>query len=94
MTTDNIVKWATQLSIVAWVFSKTQILLETLRTSNQPRKEFLCIIGSRTFVPISARNKRQYPTIKQNLKSFRMDAGLRMDGLTALQSVPTQSSSS
>ena len=36
MTTDNIVLW---LSIVAWSYSKTQILLETWRTQTQPQEE-------------------------------------------------------
>ena len=31
--------WATRLSIVDWVYSKTQILLETLKTLNQPQGE-------------------------------------------------------
>ena len=37
MTTDNFVMRDTRLSIVDWVCSKTQILLATLRTQNQPR---------------------------------------------------------
>ena len=36
-TTDNIVMWATRLSTVDWVSSKTQICLATLRIQNQPR---------------------------------------------------------
>ena len=31
-----------------------------------------------------AKSKHQYPTVLQNLKSFRLDAGQRMDGLPAL----------
>ena len=31
MTTDNSVMWETRLSTVDWVYSKTQILLETLK---------------------------------------------------------------
>ena len=37
VTTDNFVMRDTRLSIVDWVCSKTQILLATLRTQNQPR---------------------------------------------------------
>ena len=37
MTTDNIVTWATRLSIVDWVYCQTQLLLVTLRIQNQPR---------------------------------------------------------
>ena len=39
MTTDNFVMWETRLSIVDWVYSKTQTLLATLKTLNQPRGE-------------------------------------------------------
>ena len=39
VTTDNIVMWVTRLSIVDWVYSKTQTLLVTLRTQNQFREE-------------------------------------------------------
>ena len=39
MTTDNIVMWVTRLSIVDWVYAKTQTLLATLRTQNKPREE-------------------------------------------------------
>ena len=86
MTADNIVMWATRLSIVDWVYSKTQTFPATLRTRNQPRDES---DGSREAEHLSpsdgcARSKHQYPTVLQNLKSFRLDAGLRMDGLLAL----------
>ena len=78
MTTGGIVMWATQLSIVAWVYTKTQILLETTglkinfgsrggrgRPSVSSEAEHLSpSVGC-------ARNKRQYPTVLQNLKSFR-----------------------
>ena len=36
MTADNIVLLVTRLSIADWVYSKTQILLATLRTQIQP----------------------------------------------------------
>ena len=39
MITGNIVMWETRLSTVDWVYSKTQIVLETLKTLNQPRGE-------------------------------------------------------
>ena len=73
VTTDNTVMWETRLSIVDWVCSKTQILLATLGTENQPRE--------RTYVSSEveyssasfgcARNKRQCLTVLQSLKSFR-----------------------
>ena len=37
MNTDSIVMWVTRLSIADRVYSKTQILLEILKTQNQPR---------------------------------------------------------
>ena len=39
MTVKNVVMWETQLSIVDWVYSKTEILLEILKTPNQTREE-------------------------------------------------------
>ena len=50
--TDNIVMWETRLSSVDWVYFKTQVLLETLKTQNQPRVESNAFIGSRTLVTI------------------------------------------
>ena len=66
--------------------SKTQILLATFRTQSQP-EGILCIFEvARLFQIVGCvRNKRQYPTVPQNRKSFRwMLVGLRMDGLPAL----------
>ena len=69
----------TRLSIVDWVYFKTQTLLATLRTRNRPRERgggVLCIFGSRTEVEQlsrsvgCARSKHQYPTVLQSLKSF------------------------
>ena len=37
MITNTVVVWETRLSIVDWVYFNTLILLETLRTRNQPR---------------------------------------------------------
>ena len=85
MTTGNIVTWATRLNIVDWVYSKTQILLATLRTQNQLREGILCIFGSRTFVPISWMCKKQASVSHSSTESeiISLDAGLRMDGLLA-----------
>ena len=53
----------TRLSIVDWAFSKTQILLATLRTQKSTSGGILCIFGSQTFAPISwmCKKQRQYP---------------------------------
>ena len=85
-TTDNIVMWETRLSIVDWVHSKTQILLATLRTQNQPRGEsYVYSEVQHSFPSVGcARNKRQYLTVLQNQKIISLEAGLRMDGLSAV----------
>ena len=86
MNPDNIVMWVTQFSIVGWVCFKTQILLATLRTQNQLRRWILCIIGSRTFVSIIWMCKKQTSVYHSSADSeiISLDAGLRMDGLFAL----------
>ena len=52
MIKDNIAMWETRHSIVDGVYSKTQTLLEALKTLNLPRW-ILCILARRTFVPTS-----------------------------------------
>ena len=76
----------TRLSIVDWVYSKTQILLVTLKTRNQPQVWVLCIFGSRPFVQISWICKKQTSVSHSSteLEIVSLDAGLRMDGLPAL----------
>ena len=78
--------WVTQLSIVDWVHSKTQILLATLRTRNQPREGIWCVFGSRTFVAISWMCEKQTSVSHSSAESelISLDAGQRMDGLLAL----------
>ena len=85
MTIVNIVMWQTRLRIVDWVHSNTQTLLATLRTQNQP-PEVLCMFASRTFVPISWMRKKQTSVSHSSTDSeiISLDAGLRMDGLPAL----------
>ena len=78
--------WVSRLSIVDWVFFKTQILLVTLRTENQPRVKFLCILGSRTFVTISWMCKKQTSVSHRSAESeiMSLETELRLDGLLAL----------
>ena len=57
MITDNIVMWETRLSVVDWIYSKTQISLETLKIRYQLRRE--------PYV-----SKRQCLTVPQNRKLF------------------------
>ena len=56
-----------------WDCFKTQILLATLRTQNQPRWEsYLSLEVEHSSLSVGcARNKRQYATVLQNQKSFR-----------------------
>ena len=86
MTNDNVVMWVIQLNTAGWVSSKTQILLVTLKTRNQPQGEFVCIFGSRTFVPISWMCKKQTSLSHCSMESdiISLDDGLRMDGIPAL----------
>ena len=72
MITDNIVMWVIRLSIVDWVCSKTQILLETLKTPKQPREES-CVQETNFNIP-------QF----NGIGSSFLDAGLRKDGIPAL----------
>ena len=80
MTTDSIVMWVTRLSIVDWVYFKTQTLLATLTG------RVFCIFGSRTFVPISWMCKKQTSVSHSSTETdiISLDAGLRMDGILAL----------
>ena len=85
MNSDDIVMWVTLLSIVDWVYLKTQTLMETLRTRNRPREE--CYFSeAEHFVPISWMCKKQ-TSVSHSSTEFEIifwDAGLRMDGLLAL----------
>ena len=76
----------TRLSIVDWVYSKTQILLVTLRIQKSTSGGILCIFGSRTFVPISWMRKKQTSASHSSTESeiISLDAGLRMEGLPAI----------
>ena len=83
--------WATRLSNVDWVYSKTQILLATLRTQNQQggrRRErgIFCLFGKRAFVPIRWMCKKETSVSHSSAESeiISLDAGLRMDGSLAL----------
>ena len=72
MNSDNIAMRVTPLSIVDLVCSKTKILLATLRTRNQHRKESHLSSEAEHLSPSvgCARNKRQCLTMLQSLKSF------------------------
>ena len=76
MTIDKIVMWVIQLNTAEWVLPKTLILVETWKIQNQLQGWIFCIFGSRTLVPMSWMCKKQ--------TSISLDAGLRMDGILAL----------
>ena len=83
MTADNIVMWETRLSIVDWVCSKAQILLVTLRTQNQPREESNVSLEVEHLFLLVGTSVSHSST---ESKIISLDAGLRMDGLLALDS--------
>ena len=86
MTTDNIVMLEIRLSIVDWVYSKTQILLVALRTQNRPRWESCALSEVEQFVSINWMCKKHMSVSHSSTESeiISLDAGLRMDGLLAL----------
>ena len=69
--------WVTRLSIVDWVYSRLELNF---------MEGVLCIFGSRTFVTISWICKKQTSVSHSSTESetISQDAGLRMDGLLAL----------
>ena len=72
MITDIFVMWETRLSIVYWVYSKTQILLETFKTPSQPRVESDVSSEVEHLSPhfVCARSKHQCLTVQLNLRLF------------------------
>ena len=82
---DNIVMCATQLSIVDWVYSKTQTLLVTLKTRSQPQGSLVYLRKS-NICSASWMCKKQTSVshISTESEIISLDAGLRMDGLSAL----------
>ena len=83
MITDNIVMWATQLSIVDWVYFKTQTLLATLKTQNQPLGE-TCVSSEVEHLFPSVGCARGKLLSRTESEIISLDAGLRMDGILAL----------
>ena len=78
--------WVKRPSTVEWAYLKTQTLLVILKTRNQPQGDFFCSFGSRTFVPVNWMCKEQSSVSHSSTESeiISVDAGLRMDGLLAL----------
>ena len=84
VTTDNIVTWETQLSVVDWVYSKTLDFAGDLEDSKSTSVGILCISGNRTFVPISWMCKKRTSVSHSSTESeiISLDAGMRMDGFS------------
>ena len=86
MNTDNIVMWATRLSIVDSVYSRTQTLLATLGIQKQPREESYVSLEAEPVSPKSWMYKKHTSVSHSSTESeiMSLDAGLRTDGLHAL----------
>ena len=86
MNTISIVMWEILQNNAGWDCFKTSILREILRTQN-PLLEEHCAFWEviHLFQQVGCvRNKLQFHTVQQNEKSFSLDAGLRLDGIPAL----------
>ena len=83
---SNIVMWETLLHNADWDCFETLILPEILKTQDQHLEEFLCILGGHTFVPIGWMCKKQTSVSHSSTETeiISLDAGLRMDGIPAL----------
>ena len=68
------------------LFSRFRLCRGILKTQNQQQARVLCILGNRTFVPISWMCKKQTSVSHSSTESeiISLDAGLRMDGLPAI----------
>ena len=87
MITDNIVMWVILPNNADWDCFKTPILREILKIQNPLLEEHWRIFGSHTFVPISWMCKKQTSVSHSSTESeiISLDAGLRLDGLLALE---------
>ena len=78
--------WETLQNNADWDCFNTPILQEILRIQNLRQVEHCPFSEAiRLFQSVGCvRNKLQFRTVQQNQKSFFLDAGLRMDGVPAL----------
>ena len=80
--------WVRRLSIVDWVYFKTQNFADVREDSiNIEEVGVLCIFGSRTFVTISWMCRKHTSVSHSSTESeiMSLNAELRMDGLPALE---------
>ena len=76
--------WVIRLNYVDWVYFKTQILLETLRIQNQPRRNPIYFRKS-NICSLAYDVQEANMSISQfhRIGVISLDAGLRMDGVLA-----------
>ena len=86
MNTNSIVLWVTVLNNADWDCLKTPILQEDLEDSKSTSGRTSSDFGSHTFVPISWMCQEQTSVSHNSTGSeiISLDAGLRLDGITAL----------
>ena len=85
MITNSIVMWVILQNNAGWDCLKTPILRD-LEDSKSTSGGTLCVFGSHTFVPVSWMCKKQTSVSHSSTESeiIPLDAGLRLDGITAL----------
>ena len=78
--------WVIQLNTADWVYSKTQILLVTLKIQNQLQEESYVSLEVEQLLPLVGCAKKQTSVCHRSAESeiISLDAGLRMDGILAL----------
>ena len=83
---EKIVLWEAQQINVDYDCFKILILQETLKTQNQHQVDSCAFFGRQAFVPISWMCKKQTSVSHSSSEAefLSLDAGLRMDGIPAL----------
>ena len=86
MNTNNIVMWVTLLNNADWGLFQDSDFAGELEDSKSTSGKTLCVFGSHTFVPVSWMWKNQTSVSHSSTESeiISLDAGLRLDGLLAL----------
>ena len=87
MNTNNIVMWVTLTNNADWNCFKTLILREILRIQNPLLEEHCAFLEVIYLFPISWMCKKQTSVSHSSTESeiISLDAGLRLDGLPALE---------
>ena len=87
VNTNNIVMWVILQNTADWDCFKTLTSRRDLEDSKSTSGRTLCVFGSHTFIPISWMCKKQTAVSHSSTESeiISLDAGLRSDGLLALE---------